>query len=86
MIEGDYKYIYHTREGKVIELYNLRKDPGERENIANAHEEKVAEGTEKIAAWLNERKQAAKKKGLPREAPVLKKDDYFGALRALGYL
>jgi arylsulfatase A-like enzyme len=48
--DGNYKLIefYDTKE---VELYDLAKDIGERNNLANEQPEKAAELKTKLAAW-----------------------------------
>ena len=44
------KHGYPADDGAPAELYNLRADPGQRENLANDHPEKIAE----LQTLLNE--------------------------------
>ncbi len=47
---GDWKLIQFMEDNRV-ELYHLRRDVGEMDNLAGAQPEKVAELTEKMQAW-----------------------------------
>lgn len=40
--EGDWKLVWRTMLPSSVELFNLRDDPSEKENLAAAHPEKVA--------------------------------------------
>ena len=48
--EGDYKLIEFFEDGQ-LELYNLKRDIGEKENLAAKMPEKAAELQGKLAAW-----------------------------------
>jgi arylsulfatase A-like enzyme len=48
--EGDWKLIEFFEDGR-IELYNLRKDIGERINLAATDPEKAKELHDKLAVW-----------------------------------
>ena len=66
---GDWKLIEYFEDGQS-ELYNLRDDVGERNNLAAAQPERVAELHKQLSAWReavgapmptkNEPKKAAK--------------------------
>jgi arylsulfatase A-like enzyme len=51
--EGDWKLIEWYEDG-TIELYNVRDDLGERNNLAAANAVKVKELQSKLAAWRQE--------------------------------
>ena len=48
--DGDWKLMEFFEDGRV-ELYNLRKDLGETDNLAASNPEKVAQLREKLADW-----------------------------------
>jgi arylsulfatase A-like enzyme len=48
--EGDVKYIYNATRGRE-ELYDLRRDPDERQNAAAAHPERCRVLRQRLAAW-----------------------------------
>ncbi len=54
MVEGNWKLIVphepNVKDGKP-ELYDLTKDPDEKENLAAKHPDKVADLTKKLDAW-----------------------------------
>ena len=50
---GDYKYIEHFEDGEQ-ELYNLKKDIGERNNLAEKLPQKTKQLKEKLHKWLKE--------------------------------
>jgi len=51
--DGAWKLIEWYEDG-TRELYNLRDDPGEKQNLAAAHPDKVTELTARLAAWRQE--------------------------------
>lgn len=55
IVAGDWKLIqfYHWDE---IHLYNLSQDPGESQNVAEAHPEKVEALKKKLNSWLKQSK------------------------------
>lgn len=48
---GDYKLHVRKKEGAILELYNLRDDIGEQENLADAMPEKVAELQDRLKVF-----------------------------------
>src|SRR5262249_50724751 len=48
--EGDWKLVEHYEDGQ-LELFDLAKDPGERNDLAKKEPKKVAELRAKLAAW-----------------------------------
>lgn len=50
---GDYKFIRHYQDGSK-ELYNLKEDLGETNNLMSSMPEKAAELEEKLESWLHE--------------------------------
>jgi arylsulfatase A-like enzyme len=53
--KGDWKLIYYW-EDNSSELYNLRKDPFEQENLASSQKEKSLELEKELIQWLIETK------------------------------
>lgn len=62
--EGDWKLIEFFETGR-IELYNLRRDPGEQENVADLDADIATALTEKLNAW---RKEVGAQEPIPNEA------------------
>lgn len=62
--EGDWKLIEFF-ETSHVELYNLRRDPGELENVADVDTDVAAALTEKLHAW---RKEVGAQEPTPNEA------------------
>jgi arylsulfatase A-like enzyme len=48
--QGDWKLIAFFDTG-TIELYNLARDPGETQNVADEHPERTSEMARRLAAW-----------------------------------
>ncbi len=48
--EGDFKLLMNPDDSR-IELYNVKKDPGERDNVASENEEVVKDLKKKLLAW-----------------------------------
>jgi hypothetical protein len=40
--QGDWKLVWRTPLPQVVELYDVAKDPSEKDNVAAAHPDKVA--------------------------------------------
>jgi arylsulfatase A-like enzyme len=55
LVAGDWKLIQLYHWGQV-HLYNLKNDPGESQNVASAHPEKVEELQKKLNRWLEQSK------------------------------
>ncbi|PZX55489.1 arylsulfatase A-like enzyme [Algoriphagus ratkowskyi] len=51
--EGDWKLIYYW-EDKVVELYDLGRDPGEQKNLASENRDEVKRLSGKLMQWLDE--------------------------------
>ena len=49
--EGDWKLIVPTDPKAEVELYNLAKDPEEKDNLARQHKARVQQMTKQIEAW-----------------------------------
>ncbi|MBW8015911.1 MAG: sulfatase [Planctomycetes bacterium] len=49
---GDFKYIEHFEEGSIAELYNLKDDLGERNNLAKKMPSKLKELKTMLHKWL----------------------------------
>lgn len=78
---GDYKYIWSSKGED--ELYNLKKDPKEEENIAGAFPERLRELRAVLEEWI----EAAESPTSP-DLPAVKKFDRATEerLRSLGYI
>jgi arylsulfatase A-like enzyme len=50
---GDWKLIYYHEDGRQ-ELYNLKEDIGEREDLATKHPDKASELRRRLNQWLKE--------------------------------
>jgi arylsulfatase A-like enzyme len=48
--EGDYKLVYNVKLDQV-ELYNLRSDPGEQQNLADAEPERAEAMRDELRTW-----------------------------------
>ncbi|MGH0033402.1 MAG: sulfatase family protein [Myxococcota bacterium] len=75
---GDWKYIEGTRDG-VRELYDLSRDPGERNDLSEAEPEKLRELSGRLAAWRSTL-------GTTRAAAPALSVEERKKLQALGYL
>ena len=51
--EGDLKLIHYWEDGSN-ELYDLKQDPSEQNDISNSHEDKVADLYKKLNNWLTQ--------------------------------
>jgi arylsulfatase A-like enzyme len=51
--EGDWKLVYWYKHGK-LELFNIREDIGEKNDIANSNPQKVAELAKTLGTYLRE--------------------------------
>jgi arylsulfatase A-like enzyme len=52
--EGDWKLIWRTLLPSSVELYNIKQDPAEKDNLAASNPEKVAELQKRIEALSKE--------------------------------
>ena len=48
--EGDYKLLEYFENG-TVQLFNLKADPGEQDDLASAHPEKAAKLLAKLREW-----------------------------------
>ncbi|MGA1840536.1 MAG: sulfatase [bacterium] len=87
VIEDDMKYIYHIPQEKIVEVYNLREDKGEKENLLM--NEKIAASNEQreedIGTWLHlkeTRRDSISKKREQTEIDPLTLEQ----LKSLGYI
>lgn len=51
VVKGDWKLIVPTDESKPVELYNLKNDPHETDNLAAANADRVKDLTATLDAW-----------------------------------
>ncbi len=51
--EGDWKLIHYWEDGHD-ELYNLKQDPGERQDVSGAHPDRAKQMSARLLAWLSE--------------------------------
>lgn len=66
--EGDHKLILSATRG-TREVYDLRQDPGEKQNVASTSPEIVSIGEQRLAAWAQyQRAYYARMRNLPRTA------------------
>ncbi len=49
--DGDFKFLYNATTG-AHELYDLSNDPAERNNVASQFPDRVREGEQRLAAWV----------------------------------
>jgi arylsulfatase A-like enzyme len=79
--KGDWKLIWtpFAPAGQEYQLYNLKQDPDEREDLAAQAQKKVRELRGELAAWM--KRQTADSK--PRREPS---QEEYDALRSLGYV
>jgi len=76
--DGTWKLIYHRQHPENTELYNLKKDPQEKNNVAAQHPEEVAR-LEKLLRKSGAMKVNIVNPGEPMNQEALEK------LRSLGY-
>lgn len=63
MTAGDWKYILDVH-GNTVELYDLRSDPTELHNLADARPDKAAELRAVLAEWLDSTGSVSSLKGM----------------------
>jgi hypothetical protein len=80
VVEGDYKLIAHQPSGRT-ELYDMRADPGERDDLSGARPE--IEG--RLMARVMEQQARARETGVRSSAPLELDPEMIDALEALGY-
>jgi arylsulfatase A-like enzyme len=85
-IEDGYKAIYMIKSGEVTELYDLKRDPREKNNLAEELPKKATDLSAKIKSWLEEKNRqhnvlGSKMATFSHPVSHRKKE-----LRALGYM
>lgn len=83
MIDGHWKMVLDQKTERVL-LYDLKQDPGELQNVAGQHTERVAEMKEQLLLW-NKSLQLSASKLTGRLAPRLT-DEEVETMRSLGYI
>jgi arylsulfatase A-like enzyme len=69
MLEGDWKFIEFFEDNRQ-ELYNLKSDIGEKNNLALTNPEKTRELAQKLASWRKELKAPMPTPNKPETAPA----------------
>jgi arylsulfatase A-like enzyme len=75
-----WKLIRNEEDG-ALELYDLRADPRERENLATVQREIAAQLSSELTAWRSHWSEGGR-----RHHPLAQSDEHLDQLRALGYL
>jgi arylsulfatase A-like enzyme len=78
--EGDWKLVWQATLPSRVELYDLKTDPGEKNNLAAAHPERVA----RMQARLQARAQEAAPPLIFKEAMGVVQPALFGAVATPG--
>lgn len=78
---NEFKFIYNLEDSRA-ELYALRSDPGERNNVVDQEPQLASAFRDRIFQWLEESEQAAH---APREE-VAADEAMLERLKALGYV
>ena len=81
--DGPWKLTVDQSSGRQL-LYNLEKDPGEKNNVARDHPEQASKMGKALGSWLKELQSFASR-WAPTAEPVLT-DEEIEALRSLGYI
>ena len=80
---GDWKLLV-DRAGKRVALYDLIRDPGEREDVAASHPERLREMRDELEALRADAQRKARSYRKP--VPLTLADDEREQLRQLGYV
>jgi arylsulfatase A-like enzyme len=51
ILKDDYKLVIDGEKGTEVELFDLKKDPGEKNNIAGAHPDIVEQLSKQLRDW-----------------------------------
>jgi len=86
IIDEGLKAIYIIREGRVKEIYDLKEDDLELDNLAGRVPLKAEVLGEKIEVWLREKADKRRELGLRELTVRIKDESTLKQLRALGYL
>lgn len=86
MIKNDFKAIYMVDEEKVTELYDLKRDGLEKENLGDLDPHKAKRFEEEIRSWREGKLEKRKEIGLKESLGTITDERAIEKLRALGYL
>ncbi|MDX1583647.1 MAG: hypothetical protein R3338_08610, partial [Thermoanaerobaculia bacterium] len=81
MVRSDRWKLVESFDEKKLELYDLRHDPAEKENLADARPEIVDRYRRELRRWLQKRDPVESV-----SSPVRLDDEEIERLKALGYL
>jgi len=86
MIKDNFKAIYNYSLGKVTELYDLRGDKREENNICIDAPDKCCGIEKEIENWRRKRVQEAEKLGIKKAALEIINREKIKKLKSIGYL
>jgi hypothetical protein len=82
----EFKAIYMVNKRKVTELYDLKKDYPENNNLVNIFKETNQEFEQKIMSWQKERQKQRKKLKLGALSVSFQDANEIERLESLGYI
>ncbi len=82
IISGGYKYVYNPGTGRE-ELYDLRSDVGEKNNLVEQMDEKKQQLREKLISWIDENRVEVE---APSQETLEMEEELNERLKALGYV
>jgi arylsulfatase len=82
IISGGYKYVYNSGTGRE-ELYDLRSDVGEKNNLARQMDDKKQRLKEELISWIDENRVEVED---PSQETLEIEEELNERLKALGYV
>ncbi|MGA1869110.1 MAG: sulfatase [bacterium] len=86
MIEKGMKYIFHSAEKRIVEVFDLNEDQGELNNMMNAHNHISYEHIEKDISEWSTMKNNWKMKTIKEQQKAVIDPDTLEHLKSLGYI
>ncbi|MGA1825158.1 MAG: sulfatase [bacterium] len=86
MIENNMKYIYHSVKKRIVEVYNLREDDEERNNLLESDKDTSYREMEKIIYDWSNKKNIQRTETIKKQQKAVIDPGTLEQLKSLGYI